>query len=255
MSELIHAPFSVKVPYILQVALKLSIVIPCHNEERTLETLLQRVIDADLGSVRKEILVVDDGSRDHSQEIASRMATKHQGVIRLFVQDRNQGKGAAIRRGFKEATGDLVVIQDADLEYDPNDFQQMLPLFRLQEVQAVFGSRRFLENPVSSSLYYAGSPLVTLLTRVLYGTRISDQFTCYKMLRRDLLARIPLREDGFTVDAELIAKLFRLKIPILEVPITYRPRSRAEGKKVRLRDGFTWVWQLLKYRLLSPQQW
>lgn len=234
---------------------KLSIVIPCYNEERTLEALLQRVVNVDLGSVQKEILVVDDGSRDRSRDIALTMVEKYPGLMRVLAQDENRGKGAAIRRGFQEATGDLVVIQDADLEYDPRDFQQMAALFRLPQVDVVFGSRRLLKNPVSSRLYYSGAPLVAALTYALYGARISDQFTCYKMLRRELLTRIPLKTSGFAIDAELIAKLFRLGVRIREVPITYRPRNRAEGKKVRLRDGFQWMWLLLKYRVLPSDQW
>lgn len=239
----------------LLVALKLSIVIPCYNEERTLEALLQRVLDVDLGPVQKEILVVDDGSHDRSRDIARAMAAKHQGLIRVLAQERNQGKGAALELGFQEARGDLVVIQDADLEYDPNDFRQMLALFRLPEVSVVFGSRRLLKNPVSSRIYYSGAPLVAALTYVLYRAHVSDQFTCYKMMRRELLSRIPLRERGFTVDAELLAKLWRLKQWIHEVPITYHPRSRAEGKKVRLHDGFRWIWQLVKHRFSDPVRW
>lgn len=235
--------------------MKLSIVIPCYNEERTLEALLQRVLDADLGSVQKEILVVDDGSRDRSRDIARAMAAKHPELIRALAQEQNRGKGAALQRGFQEAHGDLVVIQDADLEYDPNDFRQMLALFRLPEVSVVFGSRRLLNNPVSSRLYYAGAPLVAALTYVLYRARISDQFTCYKMVRRELLLRIPLRQCGFAVDAELIAKLWRRGARIHEVPIAYHPRSRAEGKKVRLEDGFQWCWQLVKHRFSDPARW
>lgn len=233
----------------------LSIVIPCFNEERTLHRVLERVLAVDLDGVRKEILVVDDGSTDRSRAIAEEMAVRHPGVVRVLVQPRNQGKGAALQLGFREATGDLVVIQDADLEYDPEDFRQMLALFRLPDVAVVFGSRRLLKNPVSNRLYYSAVPLVTALGLILYGRRISDQFTCYKMIRREVLAHLPLRDRGFVVDAELLAKLWRLGHTIHEVPITYHPRSRAEGKKVRLRDGIVWCWQLVKYRFLPLEQW
>lgn len=235
--------------------MKLSIVIPCYNEERTVGGLLRRVLAVGLEDFDKEVLLVDDGSTDRSRSIAEGVAREFPDVVRVLAQSTNQGKGAAIRRGCLEAQGDLVVIQDADLEYDPEDFRQMLALFRLPEVAVVFGSRRMLPNPVSSTLYYSGAPLVTALTYLLYGRRLSDQFTCYKMLRRALLTRLSLREKGFTVDAELIAKLLRLGERIYEVPITYRPRSRAEGKKVRLEDGLQWVWQLLKYRVLPKHQW
>ena len=233
----------------------LSVVISCYNEERTIGELLRRVLEADLGVVNTEVLVVDDGSTDRSPVIAQKIASLHPERLRVLIQPRNQGKGAALQRGIQEASGDLVVIQDADLEYDPRDFRQMLELFRLPEVSVVFGSRRLLRNPVSSKLYYSGAPLVTALTVLLYGTRISDQFTCYKMVRRELLARIPLRSRGFAVDAELIAKLIRLGERIQEVPITYHPRSRSEGKKVRLRDGVLWIWELLKHRFSDPRRW
>lgn len=229
----------------------LSIVIPCYNEEGTLGALLRRVLAADLGDVRKEMLVVDDGSTDESRAIAEAVAREHPETVRVLVQPRNLGKGAALQRGFREAIGDLVAIQDADLEYDPNDFRQMLALFRLPAVQVVFGSRRLMKNPVSSKLYYSGVPLITLLTALLYQRHITDQFTCYKMLRRELVRKLTLHERGFMVDAELLAKLFRLGIPIHEVPITYRPRTRAEGKKVTLRHGFQWVGALIRYRFAS----
>lgn len=233
----------------------LTIVIPCFNEERTLGELLERVIAVDLGDVRKEILVVDDGSKDRSRAIAEEAARRHPESIRVLAQPRNLGKGAALVAGFQEARGELVAIQDADLEYDPRDFRQMLALFRLPQVSVVFGSRRLLPNPVSMRLYYSAVPLVTVLSALLYQRRVTDQFTCYKILRRDLVRRLALRERGFTVDAELLAKLWRLGVRIYEVPITYHPRSRAEGKKVRLRDGFTWCWQLVRYRFIDPARW
>lgn len=235
--------------------MKLSIVIPCYNEERTITTILERVLAVNFGSTTKEVLVVDDGSKDRSAALAEEVAARHPGVVRVLRQPNNMGKGAALQRGFQEATGDLVAIQDADLEYDPQDFQQMLALFRLPDIAVVFGSRRLIHNAVSNKLYYSAVPLVTVWTYMLYGRRISDQFTCYKMMRRDLLKRIPLRSRGFVVDGELLAKLFRLGVDIHEVPITYHPRGRAEGKKVRPRDGLHWIWELTKHRFTNPAQW
>ncbi len=234
---------------------KLSIVIPCYNEERTIATIIERVLAVDLGPTTKEVLVVDDGSTDRSAALAEALAIRYPGVLRVLRQPTNMGKGAALQRGFQEAAGDLVAIQDADLEYDPQDFQQMLALFRLPGVSVVFGSRRLIHNPVSNALYYSVVPFVTIVTYLLYQRRISDQFTCYKMIRRDLLRRIPLRARGFVVDGELLAKLFRLGVDIHEVPITYRPRGREEGKKVRLRDGFHWMWELVRQRFSDPARW
>lgn len=244
-----------QLPYTPENRMTLSIIIPCFNEERTIGDILRQVLAVDLGPVRKDIIVVDDGSTDRSRTIAEEIARSAPETVRVLVQPRNLGKGAALQRGFHEARGEIVAIQDADLEYDPEDLSQMLALFRLPEVAVVFGSRRLLKNPVSNRFYYSAVPLVTALSALLYQRRISDQFTCYKMLRRELVARLSLRERGFVVDGELLAKLWRLGQTVYEVPITYHPRSRAEGKKVRLRDGFLWCWQLLKHRFTDPARW
>lgn len=233
----------------------LSIVIPCYNEAGTLGEVLRRVLKVDLGAVKKEILVVDDGSTDGSAAIAHSVARQFLDVVRVFELPRNQGKAAAVRQGFALARGDLVVIQDADLEYHPDDFQRMVPLFKRAEVEVVFGSRRLAKNPVSGTFYFWGAQLINLVTNVLYGTRLTDQFTCYKMLRRNLLRQIPLRAERFAIDPELTAKLLRLGARIHEVPITYHPRTRAAGKKIRARDGAHWLWEIVKHRFGSPKTW
>lgn len=234
--------------------MKLSIIIPCYNESRTIVEIIQRVLAIDLGLVKKEILVIDDGSTDSSATLVQQQINADASTIRLFKQPRNRGKGAAMQRGFKEATGDLVVIQDADLEYDPADWQQMIPLFRLPQIDVVFGSRRLLPgNPTSGLFFYWGAQLINLFTNILYGARISDQFTCYKMARREVVRHIPLHSQRFAIDAELTAKLLRLGRSIQEVPITYHPRSQTEGKKIRFRDGVSWLWQIIKYRFADPR--
>lgn len=234
--------------------MKLSIIIPCYNEVKTIAEILRRVLAVDLPGVEKEILVVDDGSKDDSAVIIEKVASGDPS-IRLLRQPKNMGKGAAMQRGFKEATGDFIVIQDADLEYDPADWQQMIALFRLPQVDVVFGSRRLLPgNPVSGTFFYWGAQLINLFTNILYGARISDQFTCYKMARSNVLKKIPLNSNRFAVDAELTAKLLRLGQFIQEVPITYRPRGREEGKKIRFRDGLAWLWQIIKYRFADPMR-
>jgi glycosyltransferase involved in cell wall biosynthesis len=236
--------------------MKLSIIIPCFNEERTIRTLLNRVLSADLGDVEREIIVVDDGSRDASSAIIAEVVGTSDGRIRLIQFPNNQGKGAAVRRGFAEARGDFVVVQDADLEYDPQDFAQMLPLLRISAVDAVFGSRRMIpDTPSSSTFYYFCATAFDRFTNLLYGVRLTDQFTCYKMIRRDLLTRIPLHCSGFEMDAELNAKLLRRSSMICEVPITYHPRTVQDGKKIRLRDGVLWVWQMIKHRVSDPRSW
>lgn len=234
--------------------MKLSIIIPCYNEAKTIAEILRRVQEVSLGGVQKEILVIDDGSKDESAAIVETLAVS-QPSIRLLRQPHNLGKGAAMQRGFKEATGDLVVIQDADLEYDPADWQQMIALFHLPQVDVVFGSRRLLPgNRTSGLFFYFGAQLINLFTNILYGARISDQFTCYKMTRSSVLQKIPLHSNRFAVDAELTAKLLRLGQFIQEVPITYNPRGRKEGKKIRFRDGLSWLWQIIKYRFVDPKR-
>lgn len=234
----------------------LSVVIPCYNEQRTLAQVLERFVTLQIPDVTFEVIVVDDASRDGSVRIGEEFQRRYPSLIRLLRQPRNQGKGAAVRRGFAEASGDLIVIQDADLEYDPSDFSQMISLFSLPEVEVVFGSRRLLRsNPVSGVFFYWGAQMINLFTNFLFGARISDQFTCYKMFRRRLLKDIPLHSDRFEIDAELTAKMLRLGTQVQEVPIHYYPRTLAEGKKIRFRDGLSWTWQLIKHRFSPRTSW
>ncbi len=238
------------------VELTLSIVIPCYNESATVGKLVAQVLLADIGPVQKDVIVVDDGSVDDSCAIVKTIANEHPETLRLLEQKYNQGKGAAVRRGMAEARGELIVIQDADLEYHPKDFKHMLPLFELENVDVVFGSRRLLPgNKVSGLAEYLGAQLINAFTNVLYGARISDQFTCYKMFRRSLLEHIPLRTNRFEFDAELTAKLLRVGQKVQEVPILYTPRSREQGKKIRWRDGAAWLWQIIKHRFTPRRRW
>lgn len=227
----------------------LSIIVPCYNEQATVVGLLHQVLRVDLGNYKKEIIVVDDGSSDTTLAKAKTLLSQHPELHLLALPHR--GKGFAIKAGFKKATGDLVIVQDADLEYDPNDWRQMLELFRLPSVHVVFGSRRLLpDHKGSGTLYYWGAQCINLVTNLLYGVRLSDQFTCYKMMRRHLLEKLNLQGEGFEIDGELVAKLLKLKECIYEVPITYHPRTRRQGKKIKVSDGARWFWQIIKYRFL-----
>lgn len=223
--------------------LTLSVIIPCYNEEATIAELLNRVAAVATPGVAREVLVVDDGSTDNSAQLVLEHAYTNPSV--RLLQQPNQGKGSAVRAGLAAASGDLVVIQDADLEYDPEDWQQMLLLFKNPEVQAVFGSRRMLStNPTSGFFYYWGAELINITTNILYGRRVTDQFTCYKMMRRSMLPQLHLRSDGFEFDAELVAKIFRKGLVVCEVPIRYAPRSVEQGKKIRPQHGLAWLWQI-----------
>lgn len=222
---------------------KLSIVIPCYNEEKTILEIVRRVEAADLGVV-KEIVVVDDGSKDRTPEI---LKTLDRATVILLPE--NRGKGAALRAGFAAATGDYVVVQDADLEYDPADLKILVVKAR-EGHKVVYGSRRLGRgrNPMAGLTYYAGGVLLSWLTNVLYGTRITDEPTCYKMFERNLLLGLPLTCTGFEFCPEVTAKVARRGEKIVEVPISYRPRSRNEGKKINWKDGLIAIWTLIKNR-------
>lgn len=229
----------------------LSIIIPAYNEEKTIAELLQRVLDADLGEgIDRELIVVNDCSTDSTGRIVQSFIAAHpQAPITYLVHDRNQGKGMAVRTGIQAVTGDYVVMQDADLELDPNDFARMLPHLLSGQYQVVYGSR-FLaeENSHTYFSYQLGGKFLSVMTNLLYDQRITDEPTCYKMFDAGLLKSIPLDCKGFEFCPEVTAKVSRLGYKIKEVPIRYYPRSIEEGKKLRLRDGLKAIGTLLKYR-------
>lgn len=228
---------------------KLSIIIPVFNEISTIERMLDILEKTDLGEVAKEIIVVDDGSRDGTREILKEYETRH----KILYHEINQGKGAAVRTGLKNMSGDYAVIQDADLEYNPGDFKRMLEYAMVNSAEVVYGSRRLGKgkSPTAGWQYYLGGVFLTFLTNLLYGTKITDEATCYKMFSRDTLSKINLCSDGFEFCPEITAKIARRKIIIHEIPIDYTPRSRSEGKKIKLKDGFIAAWTLLKYKIKS----
>ncbi len=226
--------------------MKLSIIVPVFNEERTLPIILNRLFELPL---EKEIIVVDDASRDGSPAILQAMADE--GKITFLKHDKNRGKGAAIRTGLNQAHGEYTVIQDADLEYDPGDIVRMLETAERHDADAVFGDR--VHNPesgVSYRRYYWGGRLLTFLANLLYGVRISDESTCYKMVRTELLKSLNLTCTRFEFCPEVVAKLGKRKIKIYEIPISYAPRKMEEGKKIRWQDGLIAIWTLFKLRLL-----
>src|SRR3989344_5164888 len=227
---------------------KLSIIVPVYNEERTIAELIGRLAKLVLPSgVEKEIIVVDDGSSDRTSAILNNLAT---GSLSTMRHEVNLGKGMAIRTGLAKATGDYVVIQDADLEYDPTDISRMVTKANETGAEVVFGSRR-LPSPNQEQgkwYYYLGGVYLTWLANILYGIRITDEPTCYKMVKTDLLRSLNLTCIGFEFCPEVVAKLGKRKIQIIEVPISYHPRSAREGKKIKLRDAFTATWVLIKNR-------
>jgi glycosyltransferase involved in cell wall biosynthesis len=223
----------------------LSVLIPVYNEKDTLLELVRRVEAVSL-PVDKQIILVDDGSTDGTRELLKEL----EGRCVVVLHERNRGKGAAVRTALERATGDFAVIQDADLEYDPEDWPGLLAPLLDGRADAVYGSR-FLGGPHRVLLFwhYAGNMLFTLLTNVLYDINLSDMGTCYKAVKLPLLKSIPLRSERFGIEAELTAKLCKRRVRLYEVPISYSGRTYAEGKKITWRDGFSYLWCLLRYRV------
>jgi glycosyltransferase involved in cell wall biosynthesis len=231
-------------------AVTLSVVMPVFNEERTVEASIARVLSL---PVPVELVVVDDASRDGTPAVLERLRAA--GVIHTLIrQERNQGKGAAVARGFQAATGDLVVIQDADLEYDPRELPRLMEPILDGRADAVFGSR-FTGSP-QRVLYFwhrVGNGLLTLLSNMLTNVNLSDMETCYKMARTDLVKSLPLTSARFGIEPELTARFAQAGARIYEVPISYSGRTYAEGKKIGWKDGLAAFWHILRSNLLAPR--
>jgi glycosyltransferase involved in cell wall biosynthesis len=221
----------------------LSVVMPVYNERETIEEIIGRVLAVPL---RIELIVVDDCSTDGTRDTLQRL--QPQCGFRLILQERNQGKGAALRRGFGGVTGEIVVIQDADLEYSPEEYPGLIDLICSGRADVVYGSRFLGRHRVFMFTHYLGNRLLTSITNMLYNTMLTDMETCYKVMRVEVLRSMQLDSNGFGIEPELTAKIFKRHYRVYEVPITYDGRGYEEGKKITWRDGFTALWVLLKYR-------
>ncbi len=230
---------------------KLSIVIPAYNERHTVKELIQRVLEAPLpAGLTREVIVVDDGSRDGTREYLRTLVADGELAFRLIEHPENRGKGAALRTGFAHTTGDIVLVQDADLEYNPRDYPVLLQPIVDDEADVVYGSR-FLGGPhrVLFFWHYLGNLVLTTFSNMLTDLNLSDMETCYKVFRGDLLRGMQLRSNRFGIEPELTAKVARARVRIYEVPISYHGRTYAEGKKIGWRDGISAIWAILRYNL------
>jgi glycosyltransferase involved in cell wall biosynthesis len=224
----------------------LSVLMPVYNERATLTEMIERVLAV---GVRKELIVVDDASNDGSREMLQKLSAEK--GFTLLLQEKNRGKGAAVRRAIGAAKGDIVVIQDADLEYSPEEYPELLDLIMKGKADAVFGSRFIGRHRCFLFTHYLANLFLNLVTNVLYNTTLTDMETCFKAVRADVIKSLPLKSDRFGIEPEITAKLFKRGARVYEVPITYEGRDYSEGKKITWKDGFPALWTLVKYRFVD----
>ena len=230
-------------PTALLVDPLLSVVMPAYNERDTIDEIIRRVLAV---PVRLELIVVDDGSTDGTRDRLE--ALQRELGFALILQPANGGKGAALRSGFTKVSGQIVIIQDADLEYSPEEYPSLIELICTGRADVVYGSRFLGRHRVFLFTHYAGNRVLTLLTNILYNTMLTDMETCFKVMRAEVLRSMTLKSNGFGIEPELTAKIFKRGYRVYEIPITYDGRGYSEGKKITWQDGIVAIWTLLKYR-------
>lgn len=228
-------------------AMKLSVIIPVYNEVESIKTILKRVQDTKLAH---EIVVVDDGSNDGTRDLLPKLDGKK--GVRVILHEKNQGKGAAVRTGMGAATGDVLLIQDADLEYDPRDYPELLKPIQEGLADVVYGSR-FLGRAHRVTMFWhmVANKMLTFFTNILYDTILTDMETGYKVFRKEVIKGMTIHANSFNFEPEFTAKILKRKYRIFEVPITFNPRDYSQGKKIKLHDAFEAVWALIKYRFVD----
>jgi glycosyltransferase involved in cell wall biosynthesis len=230
----------------------ISIVVPCYNESKTLETIIARVLVADVSGLEREVIIVDDGSQDDSVNIAKSLAERYPN-IRVLEHKMNQGKGAALRTGFQAATGEIILVQDADLEYNPSDYPKLLAPILDDRADVVYGSRFRSGSEMRVLLFWhnVGNSVLTLMSNMMTNLNLTDMETCYKVFRREVIQAITIQEDRFGFEVEITAKIARLPVKprIYEVGISYSGRTYSEGKKITWKDGIRAVWCIFRYNI------
>ncbi|MDP6571394.1 MAG: glycosyltransferase family 2 protein [Patescibacteria group bacterium] len=225
--------------------IKLSIIVPVYNEESTIQEIIKRIVAVEID---KEIIIVDDKSTDSTRIFLKNLKQSNPDNIIVIFHDKNYGKGKAIRTGLNYAKGNIITIQDADLEYNPNEYALLIKPIAEGKSNVVYGSRLLSDNPTGKTAYKLGGIFLSHLTNILYGTNITDEPTCYKMFKADTIKKLNLKCNRFEFCPEVTAKLAKNGEYIIEIPISYQPRTEAQGKKIRAKDGLQAIWTLIKYR-------
>jgi glycosyltransferase involved in cell wall biosynthesis len=235
----------------MQIPICLSILIPVYNEVRTIKEIVKRVEEVDLGDVRKELIIVDDCSTDGTREVLKEMSLDSS--CKFYFHGQNMGKGAALRTALTYTTGDIIIIQDADLEYDPKEYAELIKPVLEGRADVVYGSRLSGAKIKRAFNYwhYVGNKFLTFITNLLYNAILTDMETCYKVFRADVIKNIQIKSNRFDFEPEITAKVLKRKYKLYEMPISYYGRDFSEGKKITWRDGFAAIWALIKYRFID----
>lgn len=230
--------------------MKLSIIVPVYNEEKTILKILDKLIKVNLG-IKKEIIIIDDGSTDNSKQIIKnylKRKKKNKNSEFQFLSKKNGGKGSAIKEGIKLSMGDIITIQDADLEYNPRDYKKLIAPIIEKKEKVVYGSRFLRRHKPMYKLYFLGNKFLTFLTKMLYNTKITDMETCYKVFKAQVIKKIKIKANKFDFEPEITARILKSKVRIKEIPISYKPRSVEEGKKIDWKDGLFAIWTLVYWK-------
>lgn len=234
----------------MQKLKKLSIVIPVYNEKDTLKTILEKVEGVDLGSIEKEIILVDDASKDGTTDILKELQNQKP-YLNVIFKSQNSGKGSSLKQGFSLSTGDYVIVQDADLEYEPEEYKKLIKIVDEDTADVVYGSRFSGNYEDMTNLHYFGNKILTLTTNIFFGVMLTDMETCYKLIPGEFARKVDIKSNRFNFEPEITAKILKSNMRIKEVPISYKGRSHSEGKKITWRDGMSALMTLIRFRFFN----